>query len=85
MNPPFGTKIKGIDAVFLNVAFSIAKRSVYSLHKTSTRAFIVKKAETMGWKAQVVAELRYDLPKSFKFHRKQSKDIEVDFIRFSKE
>uniref|UniRef100_A0A8C4VFR4 Methyltransferase-like protein 5 n=1 Tax=Falco tinnunculus TaxID=100819 RepID=A0A8C4VFR4_FALTI len=28
-------------------------------------------------------ELRYDLPASYKFHKKKSVDIEVDFIRFS--
>ncbi|TNN36677.1 Methyltransferase-like protein 5 [Liparis tanakae] len=29
-------------------------------------------------------ELRYDLPASYKFHKKKSVDIQVDFIRFSK-
>uniref|UniRef100_A0A2K6KQZ7 Methyltransferase like 5 n=1 Tax=Rhinopithecus bieti TaxID=61621 RepID=A0A2K6KQZ7_RHIBE len=28
-------------------------------------------------------ELRYDLPASYKFHKKKSVDIEVDLIRFS--
>jgi predicted RNA methylase len=30
-----------------------------------------------------VAELRYELPKVFKFHREKSKDIAVDLYRFS--
>mmetsp|Transcript_4405 Transcript_4405/g.12981 ORF Transcript_4405/g.12981 Transcript_4405/m.12981 type:complete len:104 (+) Transcript_4405:604-915(+) len=34
------------------------------------------------WIPQVVAELRYDLPKTYKFHKKACKDIEVDFWRF---
>eukprot|EP00064_Thunnus_orientalis_P011083 superscaffoldBa00001567_g11113 len=29
-------------------------------------------------------ELRYDLPASYKFHKKKSVDIQVDFLRFSK-
>ena len=33
---------------------------------------------------QVLAELRYDLPSTYKFHKKASVDIEVDFIRFVK-
>lgn len=38
LNPPFGTKHNaGMDVKFLKVAFSLAKNSVYSLHKTSTR------------------------------------------------
>jgi predicted RNA methylase len=85
MNPPFGCRTKGIDAVFLLAAFRIAAVSVYSLHKTSTRDFIVKKAAGLGWKAEVCAELRFDLPKTMRHHRKDSKDIEVDFIRFSRE
>lgn len=49
MNPPFGTKIKGIDMVFLQKAIQVhilaivlmwklSNHTVYSLHKTSTRA-----------------------------------------------
>lgn len=38
LNPPFGTKHNaGMDVKFLKVAFSLARNSVYSLHKTSTR------------------------------------------------
>ena len=36
MNPPFGTRNTGIDAEFVTIAMKNA-RSVYSLHKTSTR------------------------------------------------
>ena len=32
-----------------------------------------------GW---CVAELRYDLPKTYKFHKKKNADIAVDFWRF---
>ncbi|KAJ3050054.1 Methyltransferase-like protein 5 [Rhizophlyctis rosea] len=85
MNPPFGTKTKvGIDMVFLQVAFSIAETAVYSLHKSSTREFILKKAASWGWRGEVVAELRYDIPASYKFHKKKSVDVEVDFLRFEK-
>ncbi|KAJ1524197.1 hypothetical protein ONE63_010718 [Megalurothrips usitatus] len=83
MNPPFGTKRKGIDMEFLQMALHLAKTAVYSLHKTSTRDHVLAKAEKWGAKGQVLAELRYDLPASYRFHKKQSVDIEVDFIRFS--
>jgi predicted RNA methylase len=55
---------------------------VYSLHKTSTREHIFIKAADWGVRAQVLAELRFDLPASYKFHKKQSVDIDVDFVRF---
>lgn len=40
MNPPFGTRRKGADMDFLRAAFRLATESVYSLHKSSTRAHI---------------------------------------------
>uniref|UniRef100_A0A8B9T6G5 Methyltransferase-like protein 5 n=3 Tax=Anatidae TaxID=8830 RepID=A0A8B9T6G5_ANAPL len=83
MNPPFGTKHnKGMDMIFLKTALQMAKTAVYSLHKTSTRQHIQKKADEWEVKMEVIAELRYDLPASYKFHKKKSVDIEVDFIRF---
>ncbi|XP_067891485.1 rRNA N6-adenosine-methyltransferase METTL5 [Heterodontus francisci] len=84
MNPPFGTKHnKGMDMTFLKTALDMARTAVYSLHKTSTRNHIQKKAEEWKVKMEVIAELRYDLPASYKFHQRKSIDIEVDFIRFS--
>lgn len=84
LNPPFGTKHNhGSDMEFLKVALDISKTAVYSLHKTATRAHITKKAADWGVKMQVLAQLRYDLPSTYKFHKKKSIDIEVDFIRFS--
>ncbi|KAL7305772.1 hypothetical protein TKK_0002022 [Trichogramma kaykai] len=84
MNPPFGTKHNaGIDMKFLEIAAAISNNAIYSLHKTSTRAHVLKKGEQLGLHAKVLAELRYDLPSTYKFHKKKSVDIEVDFIRFS--
>ncbi|CAM6094998.1 unnamed protein product [Calypogeia fissa] len=37
MNPPFGTCRKGADMEFLSAALKIAEKTVYSLHKTTTR------------------------------------------------
>ncbi|CAL8370161.1 rRNA N(6)-adenosine-methyltransferase METTL5 [Gadus morhua] len=84
MNPPFGTKHnQGIDMKFLKTALTLAT-VVYSLHKSSTRDHIQKRAKDWGVKMELVAELRYDLPASYKFHKKKSVDIHVDFLRFSK-
>lgn len=82
MNPPFGTKNnRGIDLKFLQQAISMSNTAVYSLHKTATREHIKKKACEWGVKLEVLAELRFDLAASYKFHRKKTVDIEVDFIR----
>ncbi|GMH35189.1 hypothetical protein BSKO_03057 [Bryopsis sp. KO-2023] len=85
MNPPFGTRDKHADVEFLNVAFSISNSAVYSLHKRSTRGYLEKLAlrDARVGEAQVLAELRYDVHAMYKFHKKASKDIEVDLWRFS--
>lgn len=91
MNPPFGTKNVGADREFLDSAFSLFQHSsdipsirshgvIYSLHKSSTRKFIEKHVRTHGCNmCRVIAEMRYDLPRSYKFHKKDSVDIAVDF------
>ncbi|GFS41208.1 S-adenosyl-L-methionine-dependent methyltransferases superfamily protein [Actinidia rufa] len=80
MNPPFGTRKKGADMDFLSVALKIASQAVYSLHKTTTRDH-VKRTALRDYNAKS-AELRYDLPQLYKFHKKKEVDIAVDLWRF---
>ncbi|GJX51663.1 zinc finger, CCHC-type containing protein [Tanacetum coccineum] len=80
MNPPFGTRNKGVDMEFLSVVLKVASQAVYSLHKTTTREHI-KRAALRDYNA-ASAELRYDLPKLYKFHKKKVVDIAVDLCRF---
>jgi len=83
MNPPFGTRNPGIDVLFLEKAMQLKPRAIYSMHKTSTRKFLVKKASTeWGLKVEVMAELAFDIPKMYKMHKEKSKDVAVDLIRF---
>jgi len=84
MNPPFGTRNKGIDMVFVETALRITRKSVYSLHKTSTRKHILKRAAKWGVDAKVIARLRFDIPQMYRFHKQKSVDVEVDLIRFEK-
>ncbi|XLR00576.1 hypothetical protein S83_066774 [Arachis hypogaea] len=94
MNPPFGTRKKGADLDFLNVALKVASQAVYSLHKSSTRevyflnlntSLHVKRTALRDFNAsnvEVLCELRYDLSKLYKFHKKKEVDIAVDLWRF---
>ncbi|XP_052247931.1 rRNA N6-adenosine-methyltransferase METTL5-like isoform X2 [Dreissena polymorpha] len=84
MNPPFGTKHnKGIDMQFVKTGLSLTSGAVYSLHKTSTREHIQKKAEDWGMDMTILAEMKYNLKCTLKSHKKDTVDIEVDFIRFA--
>ncbi|XP_010447912.1 PREDICTED: methyltransferase-like protein 5 [Camelina sativa] len=84
MNPPFGTRKKGADMEFLPAAMKVASHAVYSLHKTSTREHIKRAAlrDFNAKSAEVLCELRYDLPKLYKFHKRKEVDIAVDLWRF---
>ncbi|XP_050670335.1 rRNA N6-adenosine-methyltransferase METTL5 isoform X1 [Leptidea sinapis] len=91
MNPPFGTKNNaGMDMKFLKMGLNLSSDCVYSLHKSSTRyisvlllhrSHIEKKVREWGVKGEVIAELRYNLESSYKFHKHKSKDIAVDLWR----
>uniref|UniRef100_A0A8C0XRD4 Methyltransferase-like protein 5 n=1 Tax=Castor canadensis TaxID=51338 RepID=A0A8C0XRD4_CASCN len=80
---PTQPHIAGTDMAFVKTALEMARTAVYSLHKSSTREHIQKKAAEWKIKIDIIAELRYDLPALYNFHKKKSVDIEVDLIRFS--
>ncbi|CAM9723426.1 unnamed protein product, partial [Phaeothamnion confervicola] len=81
MNPPFGTRIAGADVAFLQRALALGPAAVYSMHKSSTREHIASKASEWGADFQVVAQMRFDIPATYKFHRQKSVDVEVDLVR----
>ena len=83
-NPPFGTQkhSNGADMAFLRAALALCTPTgaVYSLHKSSTRSFIAKRAAEWGVaSAKVVAEVKFEIPKMYKHHKKASLDVAVDF------
>lgn len=84
MNPPFGTRKKGADMDFLSLALKIASQAVYSLHKTTTRDHVKRTAlrDYNAKSAEVLCELRFDVPQLYKFHKKKEVDIAVDLWRF---
>lgn len=83
MNPPFGTRRKGADMEFLSAAMKVASQAVYSLHKTTTREHVKRAAlrDYHARTAEVICELRYDVPQLYKFHKKKEVDIAVDLWR----
>uniref|UniRef100_A0A914M8I2 Methyltransferase-like protein 5 n=1 Tax=Meloidogyne incognita TaxID=6306 RepID=A0A914M8I2_MELIC len=94
-NPPFGTKkgTEGADVDFVNAALLLAKPRggrVYSLHKSSTRKFLERRfcrAEKENGefiRVERVAEMRWNLDQSYRFHKKQSVDIAVDLFMFER-
>ena len=79
MNPPFGTKVKHADKLFLEKAMK--SMVIYSFHKTNTldfvRAFVRdhKRTITHQWNYQ------YPLKKTMLQHRKKVEYIAVSVVR----
>lgn len=76
LNPPFGMQAKGLDIDAINFALKYAK-IVYVLHSNKTRDFYLKKFKNI----KLIAEMKYDLPSTYKFHKKKNISINVDLYR----
>lgn len=80
------SKISGIDLQFVKAGLSILKKDgkLFSLHKTSTRQYITKfvAQKLSGIHAECIAQLRWNLPATYAYHKRQSVDIEVDLWQF---
>lgn len=89
MNPPFGTKNnEGIDMELLSAACKALKPGgqLFSLHKASTRAFIEKfvNEKLVGLTCEMLNIIKFDLPKTYKFQKEKSRQIEVVLVKVSK-
>lgn len=82
MNPPYGTRVRHGDTVFLGRALELAP-VVYSIHKTSARPFLLRLAKRKGWRVDAVRSMSMKIPHLFEFHRKKWKVIIVDLYRVS--
>jgi len=83
MNPPFGVKAKGADRPFIKAALKAGK-VIYTMHKTTTRDFIIEYIKRCGGAVTELAQVKFDLPHSYSFHKKRIKRIEVDIYRIER-
>lgn len=85
MNPPFGTKYdKGIDKLFIEKALLFAN-VIYSFHKSSTRHYwITTVSKELNCTVTPMFKVKFPIDKLFKFHRVDSKDVDVDILKFVK-
>lgn len=75
-NPPFGTKTKHADKVFLEKAFNTAD-TVLSIHKTSTENFV--RAISKDFKFDIIYTRKFMMPikQVHDFHKKKLERIDV--------
>lgn len=82
-NPPFGTKKKHADLLFLEKALEIAP-VVYSFHKSETKDYLGQFLAKKGAKITHVWDFRFPLKAAFPFHRRQIHRIDVSCLRFER-
>lgn len=83
MNPPYGTRTAHADTRFLEKAFQLAP-IIYSIHKSSTRGFLVRFLTRSGWRADQIRSMRMTIPNLFDFHEKKTGIVEVDLYRITR-
>ena len=81
-NPPFGVQRRSADRRFLLKAMELAPQ-VYSLHKggEANRAFIKRFIEANGGKVTSIFQMRFNIPRMFKFHTERRHEVDVDLHR----
>jgi putative methylase len=82
MNPPYGTRTPHNDTRFLSQALELASIA-YSIHKSSTREFLMRFARKKGWEVDAVRSMSMRIPHLFEFHRKKWETIRVDLYRIT--
>ncbi len=76
MNPPFGTKVKRVDSLFLEKAFSLSD-NVISIHKLSTKQYVSNFFREHGFVLVDVFDFVFPLKKSLDHHVLKVKNVEV--------
>lgn len=82
-NPPFGSQKmgkKGIDTNFIDLAVNCAD-VVYSFHMASTEEYIINYFLNLGCKVENTFHYHFPLSKTYKFHTKESYNVDVVVIR----
>ena len=82
-NPPFGTRKKHADMLFVEKAITIASK-VYSFHKTTTIAYLKKYAEKNSLDIVVIKEYNFPLKATYSFHKKKQQHIKVSAVMFAR-
>ncbi len=75
-NPPFGTKIKNVDTVFLEKAMTLTKK-IITLHKTTTDKYIQDLAQKQGFSVKRRYLFDFPLKKTMPQHKKKVEHIKV--------
>ena len=85
MNPPFGTKRRKIDFLFLEKAMTFAS-TIISIHKSNleTRKRIFQMGKNNNMDVMIMSTIEFSLPRSMIFHRKERHIVKIDIFKILK-
>lgn len=83
MNPPFGTRQKGLDALFLQHAMLYTDK-ILTMHKTSTKPFIKKLLSQEGFEIGFEWDTDFPIKAKYSFHKKKIDRKQVTIMYASK-
>lgn len=83
INPPFGTRNKHIDKIFLEKAFQLTS-NIYSMHKTSTKVFIEAFCRDNNIDISWFEDTSFPIKKSMEQHKKKIERILVTLYNLRK-
>ncbi|NHJ02269.1 MAG: methyltransferase domain-containing protein [Candidatus Heimdallarchaeota archaeon] len=84
MNPPFGTKRRRLDTVFLKKALS-GSETVISIHKSNllTRKLLSSIGDEYGKVNEILVTISFSIPPIFRSHRKKAHFVTIDLYKFA--
>ena len=83
-NPPFGTKVRHMDKMFLKKAFE-SSDLVYSFHKNETKEFVKKFSTENGFEVTNIFNFDMKLKATFAHHTRRIKVIKISCFRIAKQ
>jgi len=83
MNPPFGTRNKHLDKVFLEKAMELT-HSIYTMHKTSTKVFIEALCRDNNLDIYWLEDTSFPIKNTMQQHTKKIERIEVSLFNLRK-
>ena len=79
-NPPFGTKVRHSDRVFLEKALSLAP-VIYSFHKSESKRFVEAFSSDHNYKVSHNWDFKFPLKATLGFHKRKIHRIDVSCFR----
>ncbi|AFZ70883.1 putative RNA methylase [Caldisphaera lagunensis DSM 15908] len=84
MNPPFGVWNRNADKRFLEYAFSLNPKRIYSVLKSGNLNFHESLSNKWGYRLRLLNTREFPIPASMTYHKSRIRRVKVDVLLFEK-